>query len=64
MTTNIKSISKMRSHRQVYYGEKEYEGTSPVGFKLDVKPDVAWAIPVRTRVLSMDATAPPVMNKR
>ena len=33
-------------------------------FKLDVKPDVEWAIPVLTRVLSMEETAPPIMNKR
>ncbi|MGD8739566.1 MAG: substrate-binding domain-containing protein [Desulfobacterales bacterium] len=32
-------------------------------FKLDVKPDVEWAIPELTRVLSMDETAPPIMNK-
>jgi len=33
-------------------------------FQLLTKPDVEWAIPVCTRVLSMDDTAPPVMNKR
>jgi branched-chain amino acid transport system substrate-binding protein len=33
-------------------------------FQLDTKQDVAWAIPVCTKVLSMDETAPPVMNKR
>jgi branched-chain amino acid transport system substrate-binding protein len=32
-------------------------------FQLDVKPDVEWAIPKLTRVLSMDETAPPIMNK-
>jgi branched-chain amino acid transport system substrate-binding protein len=33
-------------------------------FKLDVEPDVEWAIPVLERELSMEETAPPVMNKR
>lgn len=33
-------------------------------FKLDVKPDVEWAIPALTRELSMEETAPPIMNKR
>jgi len=33
-------------------------------FQLDTKPDVAWAIPVCTEVLSMEVTAPPVMNKK
>ncbi|MBW2207515.1 MAG: substrate-binding domain-containing protein [Deltaproteobacteria bacterium] len=33
-------------------------------FPLDVKPDVEWAIPVLTKELSMEETAPPIMNKR
>ncbi|MBW2283434.1 MAG: substrate-binding domain-containing protein [Deltaproteobacteria bacterium] len=33
-------------------------------FQLDVKPDVEWAIPVLTKELSMEETAPPIMNKR
>jgi branched-chain amino acid transport system substrate-binding protein len=33
-------------------------------FQLDVKPDVEWAIPVLTKELSMDDTAPPILNKR
>lgn len=36
---------------------------SMFAFKLDVKPDVDWAIPQLTRELSMDETAPPIMNK-
>ncbi len=36
---------------------------SMFAFKLDVKPDVEWAIPQLTRELSMDETAPPIMNK-
>ena len=33
-------------------------------FKLEVKPDVEWAIPALTRILTMDETAPPIMNNR
>ncbi len=33
-------------------------------FKLDVKPDVAWAIPLLVKELSMEETAPPIMNKK
>ncbi|MCP4578278.1 MAG: ABC transporter substrate-binding protein [Deltaproteobacteria bacterium] len=33
-------------------------------FQLDTKPDVEWAIPVCTKVLTMEETAPPIMNKR
>ncbi|MGB5748235.1 MAG: substrate-binding domain-containing protein [Desulfobacterales bacterium] len=36
---------------------------SMYAFELDVKPDVEWAIPMLTRELSMDETAPPIMNK-
>jgi branched-chain amino acid transport system substrate-binding protein len=32
-------------------------------FELDVKPDVEWAIPVLTKELTMEETAPPIMNK-
>ena len=32
-------------------------------FKLDVDPNVEWAIPRLTRVLSKEETAPPIMNK-
>jgi branched-chain amino acid transport system substrate-binding protein len=36
---------------------------SMFAFELDVKPDVAWAIPMLTKELSMEETAPPIMNK-
>ena len=36
---------------------------SMFAFELDVKPDVAWAIPVLTKTLSLEETAPPIMNK-
>jgi branched-chain amino acid transport system substrate-binding protein len=32
-------------------------------FELDVKPDVEWAIPVLTKTLTMEETAPPIMNQ-
>ena len=37
---------------------------SMYAFKLDVKPDVAWAIPMLVKELSMEETAPPIMNKK
>jgi len=37
---------------------------SMYAFKLDVKPDVAWAIPVLVKELTMEETAPPIMNKK
>ena len=32
-------------------------------FVLETKPDVEWAIPVCTKVLTMEETAPPILNK-
>ena len=37
---------------------------SMYAFKLDVKPDVAWAIPVLVKELTMEETAPPITNKK
>ena len=37
---------------------------SMYAFKLDVKPDVAWAIPVLVKELSMEETTPPIKNKK
>jgi branched-chain amino acid transport system substrate-binding protein len=37
---------------------------SMFAFQLDVKPDVEWAVPVLTKELSMEETAPPIMNKQ
>jgi branched-chain amino acid transport system substrate-binding protein len=36
---------------------------SMFAFELDVKPDVEWAIPVLTKTLTLEETAPPIMNK-
>ena len=36
---------------------------SMFAFKLDVKPDVEWAIPVLVREMSPAETAPPILNK-
>jgi branched-chain amino acid transport system substrate-binding protein len=33
-------------------------------FKLDVKPDVEWAVPVLVKEMSAEEMAPPIMNKR
>ncbi len=37
---------------------------SMFAFKLDVKPDVEWAIPVLVREMSPAETAPPILNKK
>jgi branched-chain amino acid transport system substrate-binding protein len=37
---------------------------SMFAFKLEVKPDVDWAVPVLIRDMSPAETAPPIQNKR
>ena len=37
---------------------------SMYSFKMVSKPDVAWLIPTLVRELSLQETAPPIMNKR
>ena len=37
---------------------------SMYSFKMVSKPDVAWLVPALVRELSLQETAPPIMNKR
>ncbi len=37
---------------------------SMFAFKLDVRPDVEWAIPVLVRELTPEETAPPILVKQ
>jgi branched-chain amino acid transport system substrate-binding protein len=55
MTPKGKMIFRKEDHQALQ---------SMFAFKLDVKPDVEWAIPVLLRELSPEETAPPIMNKR
>lgn len=55
MTPKGKMIFRKEDHQALQ---------SMFAFKLDVKPDVAWAIPVLEKELSPAETTPPIMNKR
>ncbi|CAB1074285.1 ABC transporter, substrate-binding protein (cluster 4, leucine/isoleucine/valine/benzoate) [Olavius algarvensis Delta 1 endosymbiont] len=47
----------------VFRNEDHQALQSMFAFKLDVKPDVEWAVPVLLREMSPAETAPPIMNK-
>lgn len=50
---------------EMTFRKEDHQALQPMfAFKLDVKPDVEWAIPVLVRELSAEETAPPIMNKR
>ncbi len=55
MTPKGKMIFRKQDHQALQ---------SMFAFKLEVKPNVPWAIPALVRVLSPEQTQPPIMNKR
>lgn len=61
----MEGISFMTPKGQMTFRKEDHQALQPMfAFKLDVKPDVEWAIPVLTRELSPEETAPPIMNKK
>ncbi len=61
----MEGISFMTPKGEMTFRKEDHQALqSMFAFKLDVKPDVAWAIPVLTRELSPEETAPPIMNKK
>ena len=61
----MEGMSFMTPKGQMTFRKEDHQALqSMFAFKLDVKPDVEWAIPVLTRELSPEETAPPIMNKK
>jgi len=61
----MEGISFMTPKGEMTFRKEDHQALqSMFAFKLDVKPDVEWAIPVLTRELSPEETAPPIMNKK
>lgn len=50
--------------KMVFRKEDHQALQSMYAFKLAAKPDVTWLVPVLTRELSLQETAPPILNKR
>ncbi len=55
MTPKGKMIFRKEDHQALQ---------SMFAFKIDVKPDVEWAIPTLTREVSLEEATPPIMNQR
>lgn len=65
LITTMEGMEFMTPKGKMKFRKEDHQALQPMfAFKLDVRPDVEWAIPVCTKVLSMEETAPPIMNKR
>ena len=64
LITTMEGLESMTPKRMMNFRKDDHQALqSMFAFELDVKPDVAWAIPRLTRELTMEETAPPIMNK-
>jgi branched-chain amino acid transport system substrate-binding protein len=64
LITTMEGMEFMTPKGMMKFRKEDHQALqSMFAFELDVKPEVAWAIPRLTRELSMDETAPPVMNQ-
>ena len=60
----MEGMSFMTPKGEMTFRKEDHQALqSMFAFKLEDKPDVAWAVPVLVRELSPQETAPPIMNK-
>jgi len=65
LITTMEGLSFMTPKGKMTFRKQDHQALQTMfAFKLDVKPDVEWAIPVLQRELSPEETAPPIMNQR
>lgn len=65
LITTMEGMEFMTPKGKMKFRKEDHQALQQMfAFQLDVKPDVEWAIPVCIQVLSMEDTAPPIMNKR
>jgi branched-chain amino acid transport system substrate-binding protein len=64
LITTMEGMAFMTPKGMMKFRKEDHQALQVMfAFELDVKPDVEWAIPVLTKELSMEETAPPIMNK-
>jgi len=64
LITTMEGMEFMTPKGMMKFRKEDHQALQAMyAFELDVKPDVEWAIPVLTKELSMEETAPPIMNK-
>jgi branched-chain amino acid transport system substrate-binding protein len=65
LIATMKGMEFMTPKGMMKFREEDHQALQAMfAFKLKVKPDVEWAIPELTRVMSMEETAPPIMNQQ
>jgi branched-chain amino acid transport system substrate-binding protein len=61
----MEGMSFMTPKGKMTFRKEDHQALQPMfAFKIEIKPDVAWAVPALVRELSPEETAPPIMNKR
>ncbi len=65
LITTMEGMEFMTPKGKMKFRKADHQALQQMyAFQLDTKPDVAWAIPVCTQVLTMEETAPPIANKK
>lgn len=65
LITTMEGMEFMTPKGKMKFRKEDHQALQPMfAFQLDTKPDVEWAIPVCTEVLTMEETAPPIRNKK
>ncbi|MCF8083376.1 MAG: substrate-binding domain-containing protein [Deltaproteobacteria bacterium] len=65
LITTMEGMEFMTPKGKMKFRKEDHQALQPMfAFELDTQPDVEWAIPVCTDVLTMEETAPPIQNKR
>lgn len=65
LLTAMEGMSFMTPKGKMTFRKEDHQALQPMfAFKINIKPDVAWAIPELVRELSPEETAPPILNKR
>ena len=65
LITTMEGMEFMTPKGMMKFRKEDHQALQEMyAFQLDTKPDVEWAIPVLTKVLPMEAVAPPIANKK
>jgi branched-chain amino acid transport system substrate-binding protein len=65
LLTAMEGMSFMTPKGKMTFRKEDHQALQPMfAFRINIKPDVEWAIPELVRELSPEETAPPILNKR
>ena len=61
----MQGMSFMTPKGKMTFRKEDHQALQPMfAFKIEIKPDVDWAIPALVRELSPEETAPPILNEK